>query len=358
MAYLLLSSVLVSSATAGINGALQNRANYEGSWALAIPGASCPAEAPVLCDTDSITTTGCCPDGDTCFGLGGTYCCPTKSDCSTTVTNFPSCFNSTWTLYETKTTSDYFCCPPGQYGVLPLGNYGGICQYNDVAVDSSRSATLVEQLGTRTTSPTTRTATITSTRNDGVETTITQVVTGKTTVTTEASPTGTGGSVQVPSGNDNDSGSSSSGSTSSSSNNGLSAGAIAGIVIGSLGVLALFLVAFMLYRRNSKKSSARRGAAEGPTGGAVEGYAGGMQQQGGSAPSYSAVPQNQDNYPIPVTEYKSPATQAASPVPTGYAQTQSYGNELPSPADGSQGPYEAPVPPRWEGRAEMGSNRG
>lgn len=343
-------------ATAVVNGALQDRANYEGSWAVAIPGASCPAEAPVLCDTDSITTTGCCPSGDTCFGLGGTYCCPTKSDCSTTVTNFPSCFNETWTLYAAKTTADYFCCPPGQYGVLPLSDYGGICQYDDVAVDSSRSATLVEQLGTRSASPTTRTATITSTRNDGVETTITEVVTGKTTATGEASPAGTGGSAQVPSGNDNDSGSSS-GSTSSSSNKGLSAGAIAGIVIGSLGVLALFLVAFMLYRRNSKRSNAQPGGAGGTTGGTVEGYGGGMQQQAASAPSYSAVPQRQDNYPIPV-ENKSPAMQTASPAPTGFAQTQ-YGNELPhSPAISPHGPYEAHVPPTWEGRAEMGSSRG
>ena len=64
-------------------------------------------------------------------------------------------------------------------------------------------------MGRRSASPTTRTATITSTRNDGVETTITEVVTGKTTATGEASPAGTGGSAQVPSGNDNDSGSSS-----------------------------------------------------------------------------------------------------------------------------------------------------
>ena len=78
MTFLILSSLLVLPATAVVNGALQDRANYEGSWAVAIPGASCPAEAPVLCDTDSITTTGCCPSGDTCFGLGGTYCCPTS----------------------------------------------------------------------------------------------------------------------------------------------------------------------------------------------------------------------------------------------------------------------------------------
>ena len=215
----------------------------------------------------------------------------------------------------------------------------------------------VRLMSRRSASPTTRTATITSTRNDGVETTITEVVTGKTTATGEASPAGTGGSAQVPSGNDNDSGSSS-GSTSSSSNKGLSAGAIAGIVIGSLGVLALFLVAFMLYRRNSKRSNTQPGVAGGTTGSTVEGYGGGMQQQAASAPSYSAVPQMHDNYPIPV-EQKSPVMQAASPAPTGYAQTQPYGNELPhSPAVSPHGPYEAHVPPRWEGRAEMDSSRG
>ncbi|KAG4431362.1 hypothetical protein IFR05_013159 [Cadophora sp. M221] len=204
----------------------------------------------------------------------------------------------------------------------------------------------------------TRTATITSTGIDGGEVTITQVVGGQTTAPTGSRPTA---SIQVPSGNDNandntsgsSSGSSTSGSTSSSKQS-LSPGAIAGIVIGSLGVLALFLVAFLLYRRNSKKGNSQ--GSGGLSGGAVESYTGGMQQE--SAPGYSAVPQNQDNYPIPVSEFKSPALSAASPVPTGYTQNQPHGTELPSPADGRPGVYEAPVQQSWEGRAEMGSNRG
>ncbi|KAH9220676.1 hypothetical protein DL95DRAFT_519958 [Leptodontidium sp. 2 PMI_412] len=333
---------------------LQSRAIYEGSWALAVPGSACPEDASVSCTDSSISTMGCCPAGDTCFGSGGYYCCPSKDDCRTTVDNFPTCFNSTWSLYQASSSSYYFCCPPGQYGVIPKGGWGGICQYNEVPVATSKVATLVDQLTTSPTTRATRTATITSTRSGGVEVTVTQLVSGQ--ITTPAGESPTGGTIQVPSGNDNanenTSGSSTSGSTSSSKQS-LSSGAIAGIVIGSFGVLALFLVAFMLYRRNSKKGNSQ--GLGGPSGGAVEGHTGGMQQE--SALGYSAVPQNQDNYPIPVSEFKSPALSAASPIPTGYSQNQPHGTELPSPADGRPGVYEAPVPQSWEGRAEMGSTR-
>ncbi|KAL2063381.1 hypothetical protein VTL71DRAFT_5186 [Oculimacula yallundae] len=326
---------------------LQSRAVYQGSWALAIVGSTCP-EGAVTCDASSLPTTGCCSSGETCFGSGGYYCCPTKDDCKTTVDNFPACFNNTWSLYQARSGIYYFCCPPGQYGVIPVGNYGGICQYNDVPVAASRSATLVEQVGTSSITRATRTSTTTSTRSDGAVVIVTQTVEG-TPKAVGASPTSVSGQ-----GNNNNANQNSNGT--SSSNQGLSAGAIAGIVIGSLGVLALFLVAFMLYRRNSKKSKTEQ-AIGGPNGGTTESHAGGMQQA--NEPQYTAVSQqnHDNNYPIPATEMKSPALSAASPT-SGYVHNQPYGNELPSSAYGNPGPYEAPVQPQWEGRAEMGSNRG
>ncbi|CZT03093.1 uncharacterized protein RAG0_09961 [Rhynchosporium agropyri] len=345
--YLLLSTLSISQAIAFVDG-LQNRAIYQGSWALAIPGTSCPEDVSVTCK-GSLPTTGCCVVGDTCFGAGAHYCCPSKDDCRTNVSDFPACFNSTWSLYQAHDTDYYFCCPQGQYGVLPIGNYGGICQYNDVPVAASKIATLVDQVGTSSISRPTRTATMTSTRSDGATVIVTQILEG-----TATKPPGTNPTSSASSSKDNQNQNS---SDTSPSNKGISAGAIAGIVIGSLGVLALFLVAFMLYRRNSKKTKTEQ-ASRGPNGGATDAYASGMPQ--GNAPNYTAIPQqNHDiNYPIPVTEIKSPLISAASPAPGGYSQSPPHGAELQSPASGNTGPYGAPTQPQWEGRAELFSYRG
>jgi hypothetical protein len=56
---------------------LQKRATYNGGWALAIPGTTCPADAPVACPTEggNVNPT-CCPNGQTCFGLESPHCCP------------------------------------------------------------------------------------------------------------------------------------------------------------------------------------------------------------------------------------------------------------------------------------------
>ncbi len=182
-----------------------------------------------------------------------------------------------------------------------------------------------------------------------MEVTVTQEVAGQTTVTKSTSATDA--AAQPPSSSDG----TSSGSTSSSSKQGLSGGAIAGIVIGSLGVIALFLVAFLLYRRSSRKGAATQGPVP-------DTYPDTTQH--GSAPVYTAVPQhNSHNYPIPASELKSPTTSAASPE-SGYLRTQdqNLGSDVSSPVDHNlQGVYgnavEAPVPQRWEGRAEMGPGR-
>ncbi|CZT51929.1 uncharacterized protein RSE6_13154 [Rhynchosporium secalis] len=345
--YLLLSTLSISQAIAFVDG-LQNRAIYQGSWALAIPGSSCPEDVSVTCKG--------------VFRQQGVVLLVTLASARVLIIVvrvrmiaepmypiFPPALTVPGVYTKRMTRSITFAVSPqGQYGVLPIGNYGGICQYNDVPVAASKIATLVDQVGTSSISRPTRTATMTSTRSDGATVIVTQILEG-----TATKPPGTNPTSSASSSKDNQNQNS---SDTSPSNKGLSAGAIAGIVIGSLGVLALFLVAFMLYRRNSKKTKTEQ-ASRGPNGGATDAYASGMPQ--GNAPNYTAVPQqNHDiNYPILVTEIKSPLISAASPAPGGYSQSPPHGAELQSPASGNTGPYEAPTQPQWEGRAELFSYR-
>lgn len=185
------------------------------------------------------------------------------------------------------------------------------------------------------------TGTITSTRSDPV------TATSKSTITNPAGTTGVPASQST-----NDTTTQSSPSSSKS----LSAGAIAGIAIGVAGVLALLLVAFLLYRRKSNNSK----TVQGPGVQAHNPYAGAPVH--GNAPTYSPVPQNSDQYPIPAGE-KTPAMAAANLNNGGFAHKQPMGNELPNsfvqtPHHGVYGnAIEAPVPQQWEGRAEMGPGR-
>lgn len=56
---------------------IEGRATYEGGWALSLPGATCPANAPVACSTwaGAVNPT-CCPDGQICKGINWPHCCP------------------------------------------------------------------------------------------------------------------------------------------------------------------------------------------------------------------------------------------------------------------------------------------
>ena len=82
--YLLLSSLISSSIALErarlVPQSLIPRANYEGSWALGIPGSECPSDTPVSCSQSS--STECCPSGNTCFGYSSPYCCPSSTTTS------------------------------------------------------------------------------------------------------------------------------------------------------------------------------------------------------------------------------------------------------------------------------------
>lgn len=144
---------------------LNRRSIYQGGWALAQAGSgsTCPADVPNACSNSDIVNLACCPSGQTCFTDNAEvqYCCPTSkslmltplcpfkrltifqgADCSTAVTNFPVCANSTWTMFEYE-YEEYFCCLPGQLATIPLTGYGGICEPENQVVPTSMLATVV-----------------------------------------------------------------------------------------------------------------------------------------------------------------------------------------------------------------------
>ncbi|KAK0114879.1 hypothetical protein ONS96_013359 [Cadophora gregata f. sp. sojae] len=323
---------------------LRNRAAYQGGWALGIPGADCPAIAPVACPTRSGTVNpACCPEGQLCDGTIYPYCCPTGSDCFSTVQNLPVCANQTWNMYI-LTSDQYFCCEPGQYGVLPSRGYAGICVPNDQVVASSLIATAASQVGggALTTGvntnpvPTSATRTVTSTLKDG----------GVTTITTEVKSTATATATEVSDGGSGSSSSESTGSsgskTSKKSKSKLSTGATVGIAIGAVAVL--LLLALLLWKvLGARKARDNAVVTTGP-----DGYA------AGNAPAYTPQAQQQ----TPVMEYKSPVAVQQGQVSAeggGWAGTPS------SPSGRGQGGYMPPAlthepveaPSRWERRAEM-----
>ncbi|KAH7403868.1 hypothetical protein BKA64DRAFT_462022 [Cadophora sp. MPI-SDFR-AT-0126] len=315
--------------------ALQNRAAYQGGWALGIPGADCPAIAPVACPTRSGTVNPtCCPEGQLCDGTIYPYCCPTGSDCFSTVQNLPVCANQTWNMYI-LTGDQYFCCEPGQYGVLPSRGYAGICVPNDQVVASSLVATAASQVGGGAlttglnTNPvaTSATKTVTSTLKGGGVTTITTEVKSTATATaTDVSDAGSGSG----SGSSGSTGSPGS-STSKKSKSKLSTGAAVGIAIGAVAVV--LLLALLLWKvLGARKAKNMTAPAAG-----IDGYA------AGGAPAYTPQPQQQ----TPVTEYKSPVAVQQGQV--GAGDGQGHGGYMPPAL--TQQPVEAPS--RWERRVEM-----
>ncbi|KAH7308336.1 hypothetical protein BKA65DRAFT_177219 [Rhexocercosporidium sp. MPI-PUGE-AT-0058] len=321
---------------------LQHRAAYQGGWALSLPGADCPVIAPVACSTRSGTVNPtCCPEGQLCDGTIYPYCCPTGSDCFSTVENLPVCANSTWNMYV-LTGAQYFCCEPGQYGVLPTRGYAGLCVPTDQVVASSLVATAASQVGGAALTaggntnpvPTSATKTVTSTLKGGAVTTITTEVKSTATATaTNVSNSGSGSSGSESGGNTN---------SSTKSKSSFSTGAKVGVAIGAVAVLLLF--AFLLWKVLGARKSKRAAAVEGI------GYGTGGS---GGAPAYTPQAQQQ----TPVAEYKNPVTVQQGTVTGG---GEWAGSPSPPPAQ-SQGGYVPPAltqqpveaPSRWERRVEM-----
>lgn len=273
-------------------------------------------------------------------------------DCINVVTNFPICAAPTWNLYIYDASRNwYFCCPPGQYGVLPIAGSAGICKPEDVAVASSLVATPVSQAGgtaiaTRSLTEATSTVKVTRTstlRGGGITTVTDEVV--ATAEVTETSGYG-----------DKSGGSGSRTSSSSKKSSKLATGAIAGIAIGAVFLLIAAAFAIWWGRRKANQNALKASA---------DMYAATQQanQLGGAAvgPAYEASRPYE-------REYKSPAVSsgymgagygsATPPMPPGNNNGQLGYSGTPPPFTASHtSPVEVPAALRNVERAEMGVGR-
>jgi hypothetical protein len=216
----------------------------------------------------------------------------------------------------------FFCCEPGQYGVLPISGFTGICEPVDMVVASSLIATAATQDGatgaaTAVVFPAT-TGTTTSTLANGALTTVLTTVAGSTSILTgTATQTGSGsGSASNTAGAGKAAASSSSGSVT------LSKGALIAIIVCAIIVPILVLIALLVFWRKRRAEKTR----EGPLG-------------GGGAPVYAAAPRPND---------RNPGVAPYAGEEHGYGKS-----ELP-PSEIRQERVVEQLPQKWEGRVEMG----
>jgi hypothetical protein len=175
-------------------------------------------------------------------------------------------------MYELAVENAYFCCEPGQIGVLPVNGYAGLCEPTDQAVASSLIATPASQVGG---------APVTSIAGAGA---------GSAATTTSSSTSqSTGGSSNSGS---SSSGGSSSGITAALHKVHLTIGAIVGIAVGGVAVICVVLL--LLWKCCCAKQ--RRNGVR-----AVEPYR--SVNEGYTQPAYNVQPVQ---YAAPVQEYKEP----------------------------------------------------
>jgi len=157
-----------------------------------------------------------------------------ESDCKAAVENRPVCANSLWDMYALE-KGTYFCCPKGYFGVLPISGESGLCESDINGLPASRIAALI----------TTPTGTATGA---GGGTTATRGA-GSDSSSSGGSESGTsrGGDSRDESGGAN----TIPGALSTS----ISAGAIAGIVIGSVILLAISFAGILWFHRQSLKKT-------------------------------------------------------------------------------------------------------
>lgn len=217
------------------------------------------------------------------------------------------CANSTWNMYLLGSKNNFFCCEPGQFGVLPLAGYAGVCEPSDVVVTSTLLASLASQAG-GTASP----ASASKTQAGNAPAT----TSNPSSATSESSGSGSSGSGSTGSGNN--------GSGSSSFSNGgnvhFPKGAIIGIAVA--GLAAFVFAGLFLWKCCTGRQ--RNAAAS------VEPY----RSQGYPQPTYQETPPAQ--YGGPAREYKEP--ELGGKITAYNPRAQELAQE-------------------WNGRAEMGPGR-
>ncbi|KAK4450507.1 hypothetical protein QBC34DRAFT_75938 [Podospora aff. communis PSN243] len=283
--------------------------DYRGGWPLGYLGPQCLADAPVVCKRSSdAEPQGCCPQGQYCMTtISEVYCCPTEADCGTAVKNRPICANGAWTLFG-LTSNRYFCCPAGFFGVKSVELSGrGICEPNLDGLPLTRIASTISSGNPA------ATGTAATTRGGSGQTT---------------SPGGSAGGTGVPS----DSAGESSGGGS------VSAGVIAGSVVGGVVLLLLGIALILwLHRRSLRRDP-------GPGQGLVPG-----QAMAETKPDPSPPPHPQPS-PSPGTVSPGTAAQSQYQYPSpATAATQHHYQQPPPPPPQFASPALATPPPQYSG---------
>lgn len=225
-----------------------------------------------------------------------------EADCGTAVTNRPVCANPAWTLFG-LTSNRYFCCPSGYFGVKSVELSGrGLCEPNLDGLPTTRIASTI----TRGTPATTGTA---------------------------AGSGGSGGSGQTtsPGGSPGSTGTSSNSAGGSGGGGSVSAGVIAGSVVGGVALLLLGIALVLWLHRKSLRRNPGPGPGPGP-GPTPETKLDPSPPPPQSSPSPGMITQHQYQHPS-TPQFGSPAV--ATPPPQ-YAYPQ------PPEADGV-GRFEMPV---------------
>ncbi|KAK0743450.1 hypothetical protein B0T18DRAFT_185007 [Schizothecium vesticola] len=188
-------------------------------FALRLNGSSCLRQ-----EVDCGGTVGpyrvCCPEGAFCPSQYNVDCCPSASNCTTTLIENPRCANETWDLYD---NGGYFCCLRGLFGYAARVTNSNGCGSEGYILKSGEVRLPLIQAGT---APSTVSLLTSSTLS--------------TSATTPVSPSST----------------SSTSFTTKESDNSLSTGGKIGIGIGvPLGVIAFILVIWLVFRHGKKKSA-------------------------------------------------------------------------------------------------------
>lgn len=233
---------------------------------------------------------------------------------------------------------DYFCCPDGYIGVLPVSGASGICELEGVDVPKSQLATLASQVGSA--------ASVgpgSGSPSSGAPTAVPTGGAGSPTLTGG----GPGGGPQ-PTGPAPSSAPGEGGTADSVSGSGVSTGAIAGIAVGAVAVLVLaFGLIMWWHRRSLRKRPPPPPEAMAVPAGYYQQHHRQPQQHHQQHYQTPGVEQTPPEYSRPVEEPKQPVfAQTTSSPASGYTYVAPQGAyevqansrvEMEAPTDGGVG---------------------
>jgi len=218
---------------------------------------SCPAGAKSCTSDDGAAS--CCPNAYGCqFDAISSqhYCCSAGTNCQSTIQNIPICADPNWGLYFSGNLNVYFCCLPGQVGILSengaFSNGFGSCGDAGLSYPTSKLASAVAEPTGHASLPS---SSFSSRTANAPQSTLITTPSGSPTSTSPAGAGGAQGSSSTTSPPP---------STSISSTTNLSTGAIVGIAVGGVAFVALVgIIGFLCFRYGRRQSIKSAGGGPG-----------------------------------------------------------------------------------------------